>query len=316
MRKYSGRMKSFQCICILLSLLLLLTAWINIKLSYDFSEYGGTIETVERLATQFMQEEDEWGYYKFIDALLDAKLTPLEVFLSSRGIMTTVKYILNPMHVAAFLYLHKAVFAGAVVSGILAILSFWCEAPLKWAEKVFFAAMLLMVFLYLGAIWACNNFIYYDLLGMTAMPYLAVILALPIRVKSKLPLEGLLGGTLAEEIEQPEAVVAPKQSVMQKFKKKMPKENLTEWVCKQCGKENMADSAFCSQCGQPRPQKVRCEKCGEELADKDMFCRKCGTPRKEESKEQEKQDTVCEYCGSSLDEESVFCGNCGAKVSK
>lgn len=316
MRKYSGRMKSFQCICIVISLLLFFTAWININSSYDFSDYGGIISQAERLATQYLQAEDERGYYKLIDALLDAKLTPVEVFSASKGIVAATRFVLDSAETIVFLMLYKVIFVGCIVSGILTIFSFRQEKYLKWTGNLFFVCVLLAALFHQGAVWFGNSFVYFDLFGMTLMPYLAVILALPIQLKSKLPMEGLLGGTLVEEIEQPEAAVPPKKSVMQNFKKKMQKEELTEWVCKQCGKENMADSAFCTQCGQPRPEKIRCRNCGEELAEEDIFCRKCGAARKEESKEQEKQDTVCEYCGSSLDEESVFCGNCGAKVSK
>lgn len=51
---------------------------------------------------------------------------------------------------------------------------------------------------------------------------------------------------------------------------------LTKWTCS-CGFQNKLGNAFCSSCGQKRPEKPRCE-CGAVIVPGTKFCGKCGKP--------------------------------------
>lgn len=335
MRKYSERMKNFQCLCILASLLLMLTSWINIDVSYDWSEsftYQLAMEYIEmRIEDTYGSEETEVleKYYSSARAFEDGRLTPIEIFSTSEGIEYTVGSVVGRDTMHSFLIIYKTAMVTLGVLGILSLISLKRKKGLTWTEYLFLAAMLFFVWLHWKVEKQCVSILRSDCIKMSMMPYLAILFALPIGIKSKLPLEGILGGTLVEETEQSDSAANTKQSAMQNLKRKLKKEEWEEWTCKQCGKENLEDSAFCSQCGQPRPKKAHCVKCGGILEDEDMFCRKCGTPRTEETEdakenvkqenekqENEKQENVCKVCGSLLEEESIFCGNCGAKVNE
>lgn len=335
MRKYSERMKNFQCLCILASLLLMLTSWINIEVSHDWSE-----SAIYRIGMEYieMHIEDTYGsehaeliekYSSSIRAFEDGRLTPIEIFSTSEGIEYTVGSAVGRDTMHSFLVIYKMALVTIGVSGILSLISLKRKKGLTRAEYLFFVAMLFFVWLHWKVETRCVSTLRSDCIQMSMMPYLAILFALPIGIKSKLPIEGLLGGALVEEAEQSDSAANSKQSAVRIFKKMMKEEEVFEWTCKQCGKENLEDSAFCSQCGQPRPKKAHCVKCGGILEDEDMFCRKCGTPRTEEAEdakedekqenekwENEKQENVCKVCGSLLEKESIFCGNCGAKVNE
>lgn len=49
-----------------------------------------------------------------------------------------------------------------------------------------------------------------------------------------------------------------------------------KWTCS-CGFQNNLSNAFCSSCGQKRPEKPRCE-CGAAIVPGTKFCGKCGKP--------------------------------------
>lgn len=54
------------------------------------------------------------------------------------------------------------------------------------------------------------------------------------------------------------------------------------WKCTNCGKENAASSAFCTDCGERRHYNWKCAKCGKENALDIRFCPDCGNARSEE----------------------------------
>ena len=52
------------------------------------------------------------------------------------------------------------------------------------------------------------------------------------------------------------------------------KQEINEWICPKCGKENKAK--FCLRCGTPKPEYRTCPKCGEKVQSDAAFCPECG----------------------------------------
>lgn len=100
-----------------------------------------------------------------------------------------------------------------------------------------------------------------------------------------------------------------------------------KWTCS-CGFQNSLGNAFCSACGQKRPEKPRCE-CGALIVTGTKFCGRCGSPI-----ERVELDDIapppppprkCPRCGSFMDggvckrcanevEQPRRCTRCGAPV--
>lgn len=75
--------------------------------------------------------------------------------------------------------------------------------------------------------------------------------------------------------------------------------------CPSCGKQNVAGTKFCSDCGSKMEvAKVPCVKCGVELREGAKFCNECGA----------KQEKVqCSNCQAELAPGAKFCAECGTK---
>ena len=85
-----------------------------------------------------------------------------------------------------------------------------------------------------------------------------------------------------------------------------------KWTCA-CGFQNNLGNAFCSSCGQKRPEKPRCE-CGAVIVPGTKFCGKCGKPI--ESVDDDSfvppppTPKICPRCGSFMD--GAVCRRCSS----
>jgi predicted RNA-binding Zn-ribbon protein involved in translation (DUF1610 family) len=52
--------------------------------------------------------------------------------------------------------------------------------------------------------------------------------------------------------------------------------SIVGWSCPDCGKKNLGDSKYCSNCGREKPTQRVCANCGAKIGNNDKFCRKCG----------------------------------------
>jgi membrane protease subunit (stomatin/prohibitin family) len=79
-------------------------------------------------------------------------------------------------------------------------------------------------------------------------------------------------------------------------------------ACPACGKQNVAGSKFCADCGGTMEvTQVPCVKCGAKLREGAKFCSECGST-------QEKQKCSNAECGAELTPGTKFCAECGTKT--
>jgi Putative virion core protein (lumpy skin disease virus) len=79
-------------------------------------------------------------------------------------------------------------------------------------------------------------------------------------------------------------------------------------ACPACGKQNVAGSKFCADCGgKMEVTQVPCVKCGAKLREGAKFCSECGST-------QEKQKCSNAECGAELTPGTKFCAECGTKT--
>lgn len=75
--------------------------------------------------------------------------------------------------------------------------------------------------------------------------------------------------------------------------------------CPSCGKQNVAGTKFCSDCGgKMEVAKVPCVKCGAELREGAKFCSECGSSQAKPK---------CTNCQAELNPGAKFCPECGTK---
>lgn len=75
--------------------------------------------------------------------------------------------------------------------------------------------------------------------------------------------------------------------------------------CKKCGKENIDNSIYCSNCGYRLDGKKKCVSCSQMIEENAIYCNFCGSRVDGKS--------VCKNCGSVYDGE--FCTQCGTSKS-
>ena len=79
-------------------------------------------------------------------------------------------------------------------------------------------------------------------------------------------------------------------------------------ICPSCSASNDEEARFCSNCACPFPRKkekklARCTSCDEMILADSAFCSKCG--------EKQEAQAFCTSCGEKLAAIAKFCGNCG-----
>lgn len=88
-----------------------------------------------------------------------------------------------------------------------------------------------------------------------------------------------------------------------------------DWTCS-CGQKNR--EAFCTKCGNPRPEpdtRMRCNMCGAENAPGAKFCCKCGRPLVDTvPSSAEPAYTICPECGTENSPNASFCLHCGRNL--
>lgn len=76
--------------------------------------------------------------------------------------------------------------------------------------------------------------------------------------------------------------------------------------CAKCGKEILASSKFCPECGEKvvAAGSAVCPKCGATVKDGSKFCTECG----------QSLTSKCSKCGADVKAGTKFCPECGAKI--
>lgn len=312
----SGRMKIFASACVLISMIMLCTTWVKVD-EYNFNEYQTIVNLVSEGAKSHASVSDSsfdlHSIQEMLNVMRDGKITAREMVPICKGVKAAIDEEGDPNGDDAmtytFSYIYRLLFWITVISGVLAIVSFY-QDRFQGAEETFFVCQIGLVLLCATmAYWLNNEFEFSGkFLSLTLMPCFAVLLALPIKLKCLLPIEDVIDNGKTPQMEK---FVQKSQEVAQNITQMVGYE---KWKCKNCGNENLADSRFCAECGCERPEKTKCSNCGVVVGDNDVFCRKCGSLIKTEEDKKKSQKVTCKKCGSPIDAESLFCEHCGAKV--
>ena len=105
------------------------------------------------------------------------------------------------------------------------------------------------------------------------------------------------------------------------FKSRSTTQEVSGYVCQNCGNNLGKDADFCNLCGSKvtkiskpaQPAGFVCETCGLKTDTDSQFCKNCGAKIIKFEQVKVQQD-ICPKCGIVLDTDSAFCSKCGIKI--
>ncbi|WP_458407205.1 zinc ribbon domain-containing protein [Anaerotignum sp.] len=293
MNALKQKRKLVSCICIVVSILLLFTSWISTKesMAYDYSAYQNDIiralENIESMALFMGASIDLNGIEKITSCALDGKLTAAETFTVCKEAPALIQVLEDSMGAFVtdtseyqtarmYCYAYMAIFAVVVLSGIWALISAIKEKYNK-SQYIYFISQIVLLVCFLAMTRMLGQKGWE--VGVTFTAFLSVLLAVPMDLKEKLPVDRFMNNSKVETAVQKSQAVA--QNIAQKAKEVA---TIESWTCTGCGTKNSMTHKFCSECGCQQPP----------MAKNNL--------------------QICPACGSKLEEDSCFCGNCGTKI--
>lgn len=271
--KQSDRTNGLQLVFLLVSLILLVsTGWIGVRSDYrdafkssvrevteqidEYSGYAGLL-----LGSDF-DTEDLKAVQGFIEKLEDGSLSPLEAGLMAPRLAKALQWFgswvddAEDLQKAQFwIWVYTVIFWLTVAAGVLTIV--FSLVKRQSPIGVCYVGGLVILLIAFIVIWLEVDT---DILTLTFWPFAAILFGVGAFVvhKRSAGRAVLQTGVAAEE----------------------------RWVCPVCESLENASSAFCSQCGAPKPEKASgteeaafCYNCGTKLEKGVLFCPNCGTKR-------------------------------------
>lgn len=303
------KIKFLGALCLIISLLLLFSSWIEIKgsLIYNLSDYQKNIfraiNELENYISFLGIDINLEGIEKILSCLLDGKLTPVETVTLCKEIIPivdTIKYyfrdssnlLIELQKIYYFCYLYIILVGVTVLTGILSIYSRLREKTNK-SNLIFFLLQLMLLIVFLLVALFLRN--YEVNVRITVSAILSVIFALPLNIKEKSVQKNNKYAFYEEKIgkgKDNHENKSNKDSIVAMLNKS---DEVDCWTCQNCGEKLPLKYRYCSKCGSARP-----------ISD--------GTDEldfKNGIRNRKQKPVICPNCGSQIEEDSSFCEICG-----
>ena len=255
MLSISKRMKIFCGVCILISIMLLFSTWI--KCIIDLSKYQEEIIGGLQWLQMWVDNDTSIAINKIIQILLDGKLTAFEMLTACKNCIPLVGDVLEDNKILMFCVAYIVDFIIVIISGL------WTEYKIfkgyiTNGDKVFFISQLVLVAFTIIVVHNFSNLFdeSIDLMSITASPFIAVLFALPISAKCKIPIDNVninngidLVKNNVEKFQSDSLNNRTDSYTAIGNDNKICDDGEKIYRCKNCGSQIDEDSVFCEYCG-------------------------------------------------------------------